>query len=191
MKQLLATYKGKKAEIASRLREFDAAGREGSKRLFFELAFCLLTPQSKARSCDIAIKELGTNGLLFFGNEKQIALVLAKRTRFHNNKAKYVVGARKIIPALQKMTFEGTEQEARERLVLDVKGLGMKEASHFLRNVGRGKTIAILDRHILEEFEEIRRNRRGSDQPHKEALFGNRGQDDTILQEKRDTAFSS
>ena len=102
MKQLLATYKGKKAEIASRLREFDAAGREGSKRPFSELAFRPRTPQSKARSCDIAIKELGTNGLLFLGNEKQIALVLAKKTRFHNNKAKYVVGARKIFPRFRR-----------------------------------------------------------------------------------------
>ena len=32
------------------------------------------------------------------------------------------------------------------------KGIGYKEASHFLRNIGFGKEIAILDRHILKNL---------------------------------------
>ena len=158
MRQLRAKYRQRKKEIVSRLKEFDATGKKNGKALFSELAFCLLTPQSKARSCDIAVKELKGNGLLFSGNARQMAAVLAKRTRFHNNKARYIAGAREKFGAgrgfamLRQMVFEGSETEARERLVLEVKGLGMKEASHFLRNVGRGKTIAILDRHILKNL---------------------------------------
>jgi N-glycosylase/DNA lyase len=34
-----------------------------------------------------------------------------------------------------------------------VKGLGYKEASHFLRNIGR-KDVAIIDRHILRWLKE-------------------------------------
>ena len=34
-------------------------------------------------------------------------------------------------------------------IVRSVKGLGFKEASHFLRNIGLGTGLAILDRHIL------------------------------------------
>ena len=34
----------------------------------------------------------------------------------------------------------------------NVKGLGYKEASHFLRNIGRGKNLAILDVHILRNL---------------------------------------
>jgi len=30
--------------------------------------------------------------------------------------------------------------------------LGLKEASHFLRNTGRGEDLAILDRHILRNL---------------------------------------
>ena len=37
-------------------------------------------------------------------------------------------------------------------LVENVKGYGMKEASHFLRNIGLGDDIAILDRHILKHL---------------------------------------
>ncbi|MDI6861685.1 MAG: DNA lyase, partial [Caldisericia bacterium] len=35
------------------------------------------------------------------------------------------------------------------------KGIGLKEASHFLRNVGLGDNFAILDRHILKNLKEI------------------------------------
>ena len=42
---------------------------------------------------------------------------------------------------------------AREWLVKNVKGIGYKEASHFLRNVGY-KNLAILDRHILNLMDE-------------------------------------
>ena len=42
-------------------------------------------------------------------------------------------------------------QEERLWLVHNVKGLGWKESSHFLRNIGR-KNLAILDRHILRNL---------------------------------------
>ena len=42
--------------------------------------------------------------------------------------------------------------ETREWLVSNVKGFGYKEASHFLRNIGFGSDIAILDRHILKNL---------------------------------------
>ena len=34
-------------------------------------------------------------------------------------------------------------------MVKNIKGLGYKEASHFLRNVGR-RDVAIIDRHVLK-----------------------------------------
>ena len=40
----------------------------------------------------------------------------------------------------------------REWLVENVKGMGFKEASHYLRNIGLGKDIAILDRHIIKNM---------------------------------------
>ena len=42
--------------------------------------------------------------------------------------------------------------EAREWFVDNVKGIGLKEASHFLRNIGLGEDLAILDRHILKNL---------------------------------------
>ena len=40
----------------------------------------------------------------------------------------------------------------RDWLVQNIKGFGYKEASHFLRNIGLGRNIAILDRHILKNL---------------------------------------
>jgi len=155
--ELLAKYARKRSEIEARLAHFEAVGKKGGRVLFGELCFCLLTPQSKARSCDAAIQELKRDGLLFTGNAAQIARVLSTRTRFHNNKAKYLVEAREKFSAdgfamLSHHTFAGSERHAREYFLKNVKGLGLKEASHYLRNVGRGSTLAILDRHILKNL---------------------------------------
>jgi N-glycosylase/DNA lyase len=157
MQSLLEKYSKKKDAIAARLAHFESVGKKGGRALFEELSFCILTPQSRAKSCDAAISELKKKGLLFDGSAPEIAAVLAKRTRFHNNKAKYLVEARKRFAmddfkSLEKITFALSEREAQARLEREVKGFGPKEAAHYLRNVGRGSSVAILDRHILKNL---------------------------------------
>lgn len=154
---LKSKHRKMRKEIVGRLAHFEKVGRSGPRVLFEELSFCILTPQSKAFSCDEAIRELAGSGLLLEGNAGQIARVLSKKTRFHNNKAKYLVEARGKFSdggfrGLAQITFTGSERKARLALLKSVKGIGWKEASHYLRNVGRGKTIAILDRHILKNL---------------------------------------
>ena len=155
--ELLAKYARQRRDIEARLAHFEQVGKKGGRTFFEELCFCLLTPQSKARSCDAAIHELKEKKLLFNGNSAAIAKVLSTKTRFHNNKARYLVEAREKFEAgnfvsLQHHTYSGTERHAREYFLKNVKGLGLKEASHYLRNVGRGGTLAILDRHILKNL---------------------------------------
>ena len=152
--ELRRKYRKRKAEIEARLLHFEKVGRTSPCVLFEELSFCILTPQSKAFSCDEAVRGLKHKGLLFGGSAKEIAAVLRGKARFHNNKAKYIVLAREKFrkggfASLAGMTFSGSERSSREALLKSVKGIGPKEASHYLRNVGRGKTLAILDRHIL------------------------------------------
>ena len=50
--------------------------------------------------------------------------------------------------------LEDTPLELRDWLVENIKGYGYKEASHFLRNIGLGEQLAILDVHILRELSE-------------------------------------
>lgn len=43
-------------------------------------------------------------------------------------------------------------KDARGWLAQNVTGMGYKEASHFLRNIGLGEDLAILDRHVLKNL---------------------------------------
>lgn len=159
IKELKDLYRPMKDEIISRLLQFSRLWKKGTEKdIFSELVFCLLTPQSKARSCDSAVCMLLEKDLLFKGTETQIAKVLRNKTRFHNNKARYVVEAREMFTHKGKVRIKEIvdalkrSQEKREWLEKNVKGLGLKEASHFLRNIGFGDELAILDRHILKNL---------------------------------------
>jgi N-glycosylase/DNA lyase len=157
--QFKKIYLARKQEIISRLREFKQSWSEkGEEDILCELLFCLLTPQSRAKFCWSAIETIRDENLLLNGPVEQIKKRL-HCVRFHNKKAQYVVEARNLFmrkgrisikPFLEQFT---DVHECREWLVKNIKGLGYKEAGHFLRNVGLGENIAILDRHILRNLE--------------------------------------
>lgn len=148
----------KQAAIRARLADFREVGRGGDEALFEELCFSILAIQSTARSSDSAVHALVREGLLWTAGPEEMARFLRHRTRFHNHKASYIVRAReRFFPAegpLLRSSLErfASPQEARAWLVAEVDGFGLKEASHFLRNIGRGEDLAILDRHILRNL---------------------------------------
>jgi N-glycosylase/DNA lyase len=152
MKDLLELYNKRKNKIRKRLLEFKE-NKKDKNRIFSELCFCLLTPQSKAELCDKAIINLEKNNLLFWGNEKEISNLL-RGVRFHNKKSRYIIESRKFKDDIKKIIDSREPRESREWLVKNIKGLNYKESSHFLRNVGLGNNLAILDRHILSNLRE-------------------------------------
>ena len=143
-------YKKKKGLIKKRLKDFEEVGRGSAKDIFTELCFCILTPQSNAIQCDKAIKELKKKRLLFNAPAGAIRPVLKGKSRFHNKKAGYLVSARRSFD--RSVLFAGNILDVRKKIVENIKGVGYKEASHFLRNIGLGKDVAILDRHILKNL---------------------------------------
>ncbi|GAB4318488.1 MAG: N-glycosylase/DNA lyase [Candidatus Sumerlaeia bacterium] len=151
-------YRTVRPQIEQRVAEFLALGERGTEAdLFAELAFCLFTPQSKARQCDRAVWELRRSGLMWSGSAPRIAAVLARRVRFHHTKARRLVAARRLLrekggPVLREVIHLPDPADARAWLVENVEGLGWKEATHFLRNTGRSGDLAILDRHILRNL---------------------------------------
>ena len=156
MKKLISTYNKKRNNIKNRLSEFRKLQKAKNKDIFAELCFCLLTPQSKAVYCDKAVKNLTKRNLLLKGSKKAIKNQL-KGVRFPNNKAGYLVAARKLFKNAKSLDVKNklsanNSFEIRDWLVKNVKGIGYKEASHFLRNIGLGKDLAILDTHILKNL---------------------------------------
>ncbi len=100
--------------------------------------------------------EMVKDGILYTGSAKDIEPYI-KGIRFYRNKALYIVKARdeffingKFL-LLDKINEKDLKQ-TRRFLVKKVKGYGYKEASHFLRNIGLYRSIAILDRHIMKNM---------------------------------------
>ncbi len=153
LEMLKGDYGSLRPDIEARLDEFRAVWECGSDdSIFRELVFCLLTPQSKARSCWAAVERLHECNLLNEGSAERITAEL-KGVRFHHTKARRVVDARRFLPGIKsRLAAFGSSIDAREWLVKNVNGMSYKEASHFLRNIGKGRDLAILDRHILKNL---------------------------------------
>lgn len=145
-------YKIKKNQIQERLREFTKIGkRNNPDELFLELCYCLCTPLSKAEKVYKVINNENKEKLKLY-NPSDLSAFLKGNCRFHNNKAKYICQSRSNIPLILNLSKDSLE--ARDSLVKNVKGLGYKEASHFLRNIGY-RELAILDGHILNTLHSL------------------------------------
>jgi len=156
---LQKSYNSRRKEIQKRLSEFRQVWNCPDERIFAELAFCFCTPQSKAKTCWSAVSSLQDSRKLYSGSHPEIRKELQGGVRFHNSKAGYIIRARGLFTENGKLSIKkkllqlGKPEEMREWLVKNLKGIGYKEASHFLRNIGFGKDIAILDRHVLKNLQ--------------------------------------
>ncbi len=155
IEELKRIHDTKKEGIRKRLQEFREVLNLGDDKLFAELAFCLCTPQSKATVCWSAVTSLMNNKLLYNGDQSQIKPFL-NAVRFNQNKSRYIVEARKNFSNIKEALMNITDpRELRDWLFENIKGLGMKESSHFMRNIGMGDSLAILDVHILNKLLEF------------------------------------
>ncbi|VVB76180.1 N-glycosylase/DNA lyase [Candidatus Tiddalikarchaeum anstoanum] len=137
-----------KKTVDTRLKEFEELGKKNNDDWFSELCFCILTANSKARTALAIQKELGPKGFCNLNREDISKCIQRNKHRFHNNKSRFIIEARQFKNIKTILSQFKDEFMMREWLVKNVKGLGYKEASHFLRNVGF-KNVSILDRHIL------------------------------------------
>ena len=149
-------------KIKARLTEFEKFQNCGTDDIFKELCFCVLTANTSAEMGLRAID--AASEVMIEGNEDKICEALKScGYRYPNVRAEYIAyNSEKIRKNLkEKIDSYKDTKELRDCLVKNVKGLGYKEASHFLRNTGfRG--LAILDKHILSslvEFGVIKENR--------------------------------
>ncbi len=112
-----------------------------------ELAFCISTANSSAHA-GLRFQKLleGINPLSLSIKELE-SLMRSTGVRFAGRKAEYIFEALRNFEIIES-ALEMNDRDARMFLARKVRGLGYKEASHFLRNVGR-EDVAIVDRHIL------------------------------------------
>lgn len=163
VEDIRATHHARRKEIRARLNQFRQVWRDGSdEQLWEELVFCIFTAGASARMGFRAVEAI--RPLLLNGEREAMTLALknAGAHRFPVERPCYIVVTRNYLRehcdlALRKKLesfadpIERRDWLAREK---QIKGLGYKESSHFLRNVGlRG--YAILDKHILRSLAEL------------------------------------
>ncbi|HDN83001.1 MAG TPA: N-glycosylase/DNA lyase [Candidatus Altiarchaeales archaeon] len=129
--------------IANRIKEFEANYRKSNEEIFKELCFCILAANFNAEKSLKIINSLGDEVMTL--SKPELAKKLKKLGhRYPNLRAEYIIEARRYKNELKSLiaSFDN-EEELREWLVKNIKGLGYKEASHFLRNIG------FIDFHII------------------------------------------
>ncbi len=144
----LLKQNGVSAQILQRYSEFKSFAHRPEEDWFSELCFCLLTANSSAEMGLKVQSALGFEGFYNLPHKKLVSELKKLGYRFYNRRAEFIAGARAHYGIKQKLSEFPDDREKRLFLVENVKGLGFKEASHFLRNTGHDN-VAILDRHIL------------------------------------------
>ena len=135
-------------QINGRINEFKSINKENNEEIFNEMCFCILTANYNAEK---TIKIQNEIGHCFLTDSKEeLSKKLTKYGhRFPNNRAEYINESKKCKDKLTQIVNFHDKKSIREWLVNNVKGLGYKEASHFLRNIGFDD-FAIIDFHIVD-----------------------------------------
>ena len=179
IRNLKKEYLLKKDKIAKRLNEFDLfytepcswfyengrmelrkVNKTDDERLFEELCFCILTANTSAEMGLKAIDAI--RDLLINGTAEEMKNKLEGVYRFNVLRPSYIVHTREYLNTFNFKLKEKIESLSDDMSALrdffafnkGIKGIGYKEASHFLRNIGF-KGFAILDKHILNSLLEF------------------------------------
>ncbi|MCI0525508.1 MAG: hypothetical protein L0Y75_09625 [Acidobacteria bacterium] len=162
IEELQRTYIEKREAIRARLGEFEAILIEGDDaRLFEELVYCIFTAGASARMGMNSIERVRPH--LLRAGRRRLNRLLVGAHRYPNARSEYVIHTRNFLKRdcglrlRERLDSFGDDREARRDFFAKtpgVKGVGYKEASHYLRNIGyRG--YAILDKHVMRTLSEI------------------------------------
>jgi N-glycosylase/DNA lyase len=161
VEKIRATHRERRREIQTRLSEFESVWRSATDaRLWEELVYCIFTAGASARMGLGSVEAV--RALLERGTHDELACALSGKHRYPNSRSGYIVETREFLNAdcgmrlRERLESFDNAIERRDWLARTrgIKGLGYKESSHFLRNVGlRG--YAILDKHILRCMAEV------------------------------------
>lgn len=138
-----------KNRINTRLAEFSEIKNQDISLIFKELCFCIMTANCSAAKCIEVYEHIGDDFLSF--SEIQLANKFKELGyRFPNVRSKFIIEARNKISQLENVIKDANDGiNVREWIVKNIKGIGYKEASHFLRNIGYND-FAIIDFHIID-----------------------------------------
>lgn len=164
VEDIRATHRTRRKEIRARLDQFREVWRNGSdERLWEELVFCIFTAGASARMGFRAVDAV--RPLLMDGEREAMTAALKSNGahRFPVERPGYIVVTRNYLrehcdmALRKKLTSFSEPLDRRDWLAREkeIKGLGYKESSHFLRNIGL-LGHAILDKHVMNCLFELK-----------------------------------
>lgn len=162
-----------KPYVDRRLSEFKELGERGKTTfdfrpfadhvyeadLFSELCFCILTANSSALMGIKLQKAIGIEGFKNMSVEELEKAISSAGHRFASQRAERIVKARENFHKVMELLKNSKNAKEIRELLSDscskykVEGFGLKEASHFLRNIGY-ENLAIVDRHVFRYLKE-------------------------------------
>ena len=160
LEELRHSYTVKKPLIDQRMSEFEAVYNQGDEAIFTELCFCIFTAGASARmglACIDAIKDV-----ILTATDAELTARLERKHRYPQARASYIVHTRDYLQREHGLRMRELIESFQDRMELrdffaakkGIKGIGYKEGSHFLRNIGL-KGYAILDKHVLRSLHEF------------------------------------
>ncbi len=138
--------------VDEKIRSFIQLRSKDITEIFKELCFCILAAGYSAEK-SLRIQERINDGFLKLPEKELVEELRRLGHRYPETRAKYIVRARRKLDQVKNVLDTLVDcKQIREWLVENIDGLGYKEASHFLRNIGCLE-VAIIDFHILNLLE--------------------------------------
>jgi len=162
IERIKTAYVERGADIRQRIAEFDAIWESGTdEKLWEEMVYCFFTGGCSARMGLNSVEAV--RPILLTGTHEELMNKLVGKHRYPRARSGYIVASRDFLQEhcgmrlREKLNSFDDPFERRDWLVKEkrIKGLGYKEASHYLRNIGL-KGYAILDKHILRSLAELK-----------------------------------
>lgn len=136
-------------EIKSTLEKYSNVPRD---EYLYELFYCLCTPQSSAANAEKVQIKLKLLDNFSLENVQNILSDREHYIRFHNQKAERIIIVKNNFGSILEVLDSSLSNiEKRNNLEKTVLGFGLKESSHYLRNIGY-RNLAIIDRHLLKNL---------------------------------------
>ena len=139
--------------VQQRVKEFESLRNSSEEILYSELCFCILAANTSAELGLRTQTMVGPKNFLTMERDELRNLLKSIHYRFYNVRSGFITENRWVAERLPSLVRNEKPWELREFLVENLKGIGYKEASHFMRNVGIFD-FAILDKHILRMLSE-------------------------------------
>ena len=145
--KLSETYNEIKPRIDQRAKEFASVNKGSNEDWFHELCFCILTANTSAKMGYKMQEAISVKEFLSLPLEELRGKLNELRCRFYNKRSEYIYLAREHAKLKEILSNFDNSVTKRAFLAANIKGIGLKEASHFLRNTGH-MDVAILDKHV-------------------------------------------